>query len=99
MTIKNSVTIHPDGKIDIHHRSEKYEKAFTLLEKDGLVIPENGTLISAFLKDCVLGKAVAGRGKKKIGVARCLKYLGMLKQLSEWFGKPFAEIDSRLGPV
>lgn len=94
MAIKDSLTIHPEGKIDIHHRSEKYEKAFALLEQDGLVIPENRSLISTFLKDCFLGKAVAGRGKKKIGVARCLKYLGMLKQLSEWFGKPFSVVSN-----
>ena len=45
-----------------------------------------------FIEDAKKGKTVKDKAKKKIGAARCLKYIQILKRLSEWFGKPFDEI-------
>ena len=62
------------------------------LEMDQSIIPENRVRIQTFLRDCALGKTVLGKSKKRIGVARRLKYLRILGQLSAWFGKPFDEV-------
>ena len=84
--------MHPEGKIDIHYREEKYKEALAKLEHDTTLIEENRKLMIQFLRDCTLGKTVIGRSKKKIGAGRCLKYLGILRQLSIAFDKPFERI-------
>ena len=56
------------------------------------MIPQNRKLIQDFIRDCMLGKTIKGKSKKKIGPARCLKYIGILKNLSMWFGKPFDDL-------
>jgi integrase len=85
--------IHNEGKIDIHGRTEKLQRQLAHLEQDPTVIPDNLVIIQRFIKDCMLGKTIKGKAKKKIGAGRCLKYLGILKNLSLWFGKPFEGID------
>lgn len=87
-----TIQMFPEGKIDIHNREAKYREALDKLESDTTLIEENRKLISQFLRDCTLGKTVIGRSKKKIGAGRCLKYLGILRQLSSAFGKSFEEI-------
>lgn len=88
----NPITIHSEGKIDIHRRKTIYEQTLRQLELDAEIIPENKAHILEFLKDCEIGKTVIGKAKKKIGCARCLKYLGILRQLSLIFGKPFDQV-------
>lgn len=89
MKHEKPVSIHDEGKIDIHNRGEKYASAVTHFEADQSIIADNRRLILAFLRDCALGKTLRNRGRKKIGPGRCLKYLGILKYLSKEFGKPF----------
>lgn len=95
MTSKGSVKLYPEGKIDIHQRKAKYEIALKKFEADDSIIHKNKELILEFLRDCQLGKTILGKSKKKIGVARCFKYLGILKPLSFWLAKPFNEINQK----
>ena len=92
MANQNSVVIHEEGKIDIHHRKEKYDQALAKHESRSDLIPENGRQIMSFLRDCALGKTLRGRAKKKIGPGRCMKYLGILQRLSQEFGKSFRDV-------
>lgn len=92
MESKQSTLIHEEGKIDIHHRVEQYRRALEKFEIDKTIIPENKVRIANFLRDCTLGKTVKGKSKKKIGPARCLKYLSMLTRISEELQKPFDDI-------
>lgn len=89
------IKIHPQGKIDVHDRKARFETAVARLRKNRRMIPENKNLILSFLKDCALGKTVIGRSKKRIGPARCMKYLGILLLLSKAFGKPFTEVNQK----
>lgn len=89
MELKQSTPIHEEGKIDIHHRVEQYRRALEKFEADTTMISENKERISNFLRDCTLGKTVKGKSKKKIGPARCLKYLSMLTRISNELKKPF----------
>lgn len=89
---RKQVEIHPPGKIDIHQRKKTFERALSKLEVDGSLISENRELILRFIRDCRLGKTVLGRAKKRIGVARCLKYIGILRHLSRWFAKSFDDV-------
>jgi integrase len=86
------IKIYDEGKIDIHRRREKFKRQLDKLPDDDNVILENRVLITDFIKDCMLGKTIKGKSKKKIGPARCLKYIGILKNLSAWFDKPFNKI-------
>lgn len=92
MESKQSTPIHEEGKIDIHHRVEQYRRALEKFEIDKTIIPENKERISNFLRDCTLGKTVKGKSKKKIGPARCLKYLSMLTRISTELKKPFDHV-------
>jgi integrase len=89
MKMKDKVQIHASGKIDIHGREHQFRRAQLKLESDPEIDQQNKLLIQSFLKDCMLGKTVRGRSKRKIGAARCLKYLWILKELSGAFGKCF----------
>jgi len=86
------VQIHEEGKIDIHKRLFQFNKAKAKLEQNGDIIEENKILILDFIRDCMLGKTIKGKSKKKIGPARCLKYLCILQKLSVLFGKSFDQI-------
>ena len=92
MESKQSTLIHEEGKIDIHHRVKQYRRAREKFDADTKIIPENKERISNFLRDCTLGKTVRGKSKKKIGPARCLKYLSMLTRISDEMQKPFDEV-------
>lgn len=92
MSNRNTIRIHDAGKIDIHNRQAQMERAMMRLREDSQVAPENKALIFKFIRDCKLGKTVLGKSKKKIGPARCLKYIGILSQLSGWFCKPFDDM-------
>ena len=92
MKNQKHVLVHDEGKIDIHHRKEKFQRSLEKLEIDEDINQENKKLILAFIRDCMLGKTVIGKSKKKIGPGRCLKYLGIMKQLSAWFGGSFDKV-------
>ena len=92
MKNQKHVLVHDEGKIDIHHRKEKFQRSLEKLEIDEDINQENKKLILAFIRDCMLGKTVIGKSKKKIGPGRCLKYLGIMKQLSVWFGRSFNKV-------
>ena len=86
MTIQ---TIHAEGKIDIHNRRRSFLTAFSKLQKDQDINWDNKKIIISFIKDCLIGKTVVGKSKKKIGHGRCLKYISILKRLSVFFNKSF----------
>jgi len=93
--MENPRHIHPEGKIDIHNREEQFVKALEKLKEDTGLYPENRKLILAFIRDCRLGKTLKGRAKKKIGSARCLKYIRILRYLDKWFSKQFDDMLER----
>ncbi|MCK5125526.1 MAG: site-specific integrase [candidate division Zixibacteria bacterium] len=90
--MQSTTLIHDKGKIDIHKRKEKYERALSLLENNSIIISQNKELILRFIRDCTLGKTIIGKSKKKIGPARCLKYLSILQRLSRLFGRSFNDV-------
>lgn len=79
-------------KLDIHHRERQFNTARKNLEDDQNIIHQNKKLILRFIRDCRLGKTIKNRQKKSIGIARCLKYIHILKILSNRFNKPFKEV-------
>ncbi len=82
-------TVHPEGKIDIHNRKKSFLTAFTKLQSDKSMIKDNKKILISFINDCLIGKTVVGKSKKKIGYGRCLKYISILKRLSNKFQKSF----------
>lgn len=92
LKMAHAIQIHCEGKIDIHKRNLQLARALERFRACQETEATNRQLILQFLVDCSLGKTVIGRSKKKIGPARCLKYLNILKQLSGWFGKSFNEV-------
>lgn len=87
-----NLKIYEYGKIDIHHRQVKFEQSLNRLKKNKEINLTNKNIILSFIRDCGLGKTVIGKAKKKIGPARCSKYIRILLQLSEFFKKSFDEI-------
>lgn len=79
-------------KNDIHNREKHFITARTNLETDQVIIKENKEFILKFIRDCRLGKTLKNRQKKSIGVARCLKYIQILKKISTWLDKPFDQV-------
>lgn len=79
-------------KKDIHNREKHFITARTNLETDQVIIKENKEFILKFIRDCRLGKTLKNRQKKSIGVARCLKYIQILKKISTWLDKPFDQV-------
>ena len=79
-------------KRDIHNRTRNYQTTLNKLENNSKIIPENKELILRFIRDCRLGKTIKNRQKKSIGVARCLKYIHILKRISGWLNAPFNKI-------
>jgi len=79
-------------KKDIHNRNRDYQTTLKNLEGNTEIIPRNKELILKFIRDCQLGKTLRNRQKKSIGVARCLKYIHILKKVSTWLNKPFDEV-------
>ncbi|MBN4081164.1 tyrosine-type recombinase/integrase [Caldithrix abyssi] len=79
-------------KKDIHHRERDFKNALKSLEKDQAIITHNKELILRFIRDCRLGKTLRNRQRKVIGVARCLKYIQILRRISFWFDKPFDKV-------
>lgn len=78
--------------IDIHNVNQEFETSVERLKNDKIIIPKNREFILKFIEDARKGKTIKNKAKKKIGVARCSKYISELKRLSEWFGKPFDKI-------
>ena len=87
--------IHPEGKIDIHQRQAQFDRRLSVLTSDETTDVESKELIERFLRDCALGRTVLGKAKKRIGVARRLKYLTILRLLASWFGKPFSQVQQQ----
>lgn len=81
-------------KIDIHKVKDRYANALERFRHTTDIVPRNKELMLQFLHDCEIGKTIKNAQKKRIGPARCLKYLITLKKLSEWIGKPFDEVDN-----
>ncbi len=79
-------------KKDIHNRERGFNTTKLNLENDIIIIKENKEFILKFIRDCRLGKTLKNRQKKSIGVARCLKYIQVLKKISTWLDKPFNEV-------
>jgi len=87
-----STQMYPPGKIDIHKRQAQFQRALIRLDSDQNIIPENKKLIQHFIRDCSLGKTIRKGTKKKIGPARCLKYISLLSRISFELGKPFDSV-------
>lgn len=79
-------------KRDIHGRNQQFENAYANLPNSKDIIPHNRDLIHKFIRDCKLGKTIKNRQKKRIGPARCLKYISILKRLSAWLDKSFDSV-------
>ncbi len=82
-------------KKDIHNRKRSYQTTLKNLEHDTEIITQNKELILKFIRDCRLGKTLRNRQKKSIGVARCLKYIHILKKVSTWMNKPFDDVTQK----
>ncbi|MCK4820179.1 site-specific integrase, partial [bacterium] len=93
MEKQKHVLIHDEGKIDIHDRKAKFQQALARLENDNCIYEQNKKLILDFIRDCTLGKTIIGKSKKKIGPARCLKYISILQRLSEELCKSFDDVN------
>lgn len=78
-------------RIDAHKVKERYAAGLKRLASDRSLCPRNRQLIADFLRDGELGKTVKRRAKKKLGPARCIKYLDTLRLLGAWLEKPFDE--------
>ncbi len=92
MTSKTIPIIHAEGKIDIHNRLLQYHRALANLDSNATILPDNKRLILTFIRDCTLGKTIRKGTKKKIGPARCLKYMAILTRLSGEFKKSFDQV-------
>ncbi|NQV15380.1 site-specific integrase [bacterium] len=78
---------------DIHSRKRSFQLALANLKNDDVINQSNRDLILDFINDCSLGKTVKKKQKKRIGPARCLKYIQILKRISGWLGKPFDNVE------
>lgn len=87
-----NIPIHAEGKIDIHQRELKLEQRLARVYNDPTIRPENRQLILRFVRDCALGKTILKGAKKKIGPARCEKYLRLLATVNRWLGKTFDSV-------
>lgn len=88
----DAVRIYSDGKIDIHRRDARFQKVLNQLKANTEINPGNKALILKFIRDCQLGKTFTARSSRKIGPARCLKYIRILQWLSKQFGKAFEDV-------
>lgn len=69
------------------------EKGLKDVEKDLRIHPKNKQFIKAYLRDAELGKTNLKGRKRKVGIKRLVKSLGLLKKMAlEWFKKPFDEV-------
>ncbi len=80
------------GRIDIHGLNEEYPVAIKTLENDNRISQKNKDSILRFLRDAELGKTIKNKQRKKLGVARRLKYIGVLKTFAHWANKDFETI-------
>jgi integrase len=92
MTEQGNIKIYDYGKIDIHNRKHSFETALNQLKANRTIDEQNENSILNFIRDCLLGKTVKGKSKKKIGTSTCLKYIHLLKLISIQLSKPFNEI-------
>ncbi|MBI2628625.1 site-specific integrase [Candidatus Pacearchaeota archaeon] len=81
-----------EGKIDIHHRKEEFERAFRNLKQDSEILEDNKQLILRFIDDCEAGKTLRNRQRKKIGPGRLIRLVDITKRYAKWFNKPFREL-------
>lgn len=95
MNNETTVMIHEKGKIDIHNLQRNLKRALTRIQDDINICQENKDLIVNFIDDCMIGKTVIGKSKKKIGPATCLKYLNALPKLSHALGKSFNQVTQK----
>ena len=79
-------------ELDIHKSAIKYQMAQNRLLNDVTVLEANKKHILNFLNDCQLGKTILKRQKKKIKTNRLLKYIYILKGVSQQFGKDFKAV-------
>ena len=87
--------IHEEGKIDIHHNKRKLGRTLARVQSDDNICSESKQLIVDFIKDCLIGKTVLKKAKKKIGPATCLKYLNALPKLCLVLGKSLNEVTQK----
>jgi integrase len=80
------------GRIDIHGVKDSFATALASLKSDKRLSVRNRDFILAFLRDAELGKTVRKGQKKKIGLARRLKYVSCLKTFALWLGKDFDRV-------
>ncbi|MFC1492228.1 tyrosine-type recombinase/integrase [Nitrospinota bacterium] len=76
-------------KIDIHRSKQRYRNAIEKFKTDETISRRNKELITAFLRDCELGKTVKKRAKKIIGERRLFKYLFHLRTVARCHRKDF----------
>lgn len=82
-----------DDKIDVYGINRKYINYKARIENDSTIIPKNRELILKYLRDSELGKTILKGQKKKIGNARNLRVISILRNMDNlWFRKPFDEV-------
>lgn len=87
-----TIRLHPDGKIDIHGQSKNLEVTLHRLAADPSIHSDNKELMKRFIDDCLIGKTVIGKRKKKICPATCLKHLHALGVLCRSISKSFYSV-------
>jgi integrase/recombinase XerD len=85
-------TILANGKLDIHDLPTRLASQERILKADSAITERNKEFIRRFIHDCDLGKTLLDRQKKKVGLARLVKYLIHLRSLAKWLARDFDEV-------
>jgi integrase len=84
-----------EEKIEIHNSEKQFQRSRELLEQDPIICKENKDLIFKFILDCEMGKTLRNTAKKKIGIRRLTRLIGILRSFAIWFNKSFREITQK----
>lgn len=80
-------------RIDIHGNQSKFDYGIRSLRDNKVgITPRNVELIINFCNDCLLGKTVLDKQKKRLSMGRVVKYLYSLKALAFWLQKDFQDV-------
>lgn len=86
--------IHPEGHIDTQGHNKKYLSVMKRINEGKIsLLPDNKTLLLAFISDAELGKTIKKGRKKKVSQARIVKYVDDLTKLDRFTGKSFKQIN------
>jgi integrase len=75
-------------KLDIHNVEEQYNGVLSSLEECKSLSEIDQKQINKFISDCMIGK----NSRKKVGKSRLARYIWALREIAEYFKKPFSKI-------